>query len=159
MQAPQRLDAIPAAELNKRAVVGMIGIPLGRVAEVECVIVGRREHLKDESDYLLKVVAVDGARLTQPPSLHFEVPTWARVELASDPIALHRLRKGKEASSLSDEQMRELEAGYVGRTVRLAAYETGGFTGLPRNWPKGAPSVQGRGFSFTTSLVLLAERQ
>ena len=53
---------------------------------------------------------------------------------------------------------RGLEAGYVGREVRLAAYETGRFDGIPANLPSDVGSWQDRAFAFRTSLVVLAER-
>ena len=78
--------------------------------------------------------------------------------MASDGFGLYTLKTGKTASRLTGEQIDELEKGYVGSAVRLLAYETGAFSGIPSNLPRDFVVWQDRRFSFSTQLVILQDR-
>jgi hypothetical protein len=152
---------IDSEELNRRNVVGGLGLPLGTVAEIEAeVIAGSSLRSKEfVSDYLLKVTQVNGTKLERPPILRFSVSGRASVKLANHTFSLYEMKHGKKASVLNSEQIAELERGYVGRKVRLVVYESGGFHGIPRNLPKGVRGGAGTAFQFSTSLAVLAERE
>jgi hypothetical protein len=69
------------------------------------------------------------------------------------------MKMGKEAGELDSGQIAELQKGYVGREVRLAVYETGGYSGIPGNLPRDVGVWQDHRFGFSTWLVVLAERR
>lgn len=153
--------AITAGELSDRPVIGRLGVPLGTVTEIQAEIFAGRELRQKRymSDYLLKVTHVAGKELARTRLLKFSVPRIADVNLAANPFDLYELRNGKRATGLDDAQIVRLEEGYVGKTVRLVVYETGGFSGIPRNMPEGVTSWADVSFSFSTSLVVLVERR
>lgn len=140
--------------------VGKLGVPLGTVVEILAVIVaGRETRLKQyQGDYLLRVSDVDGQPLPQFQLMEFSVPGFVSVKLANDDFDLYELKTGTKASKLNSAQIEELQKGYVGKQVRLAVYETGGYSGMPENLPSDVPTWQDHGFGFSTSLVVLAER-
>lgn len=101
---------------------------------------------------------VAGRPIGKPFNIEFTVPALANVKLARDPFQLYELKTGNKIGRLDSNQIAELEKGYVGNEMRLAAYETGGYSGIPRDLPQDVPSWQDHSFAFSTSLVLLAER-
>lgn len=154
-EAPITLD-----ELNRRNVVGNLGVPLGTAVEIEAQVVSGRSLRRKgyESLYLLKVLNVDGEDLNASPLMRFSSPGFAGVELANHAFALYELKHGAKAKSLDSAQIAELEKGYVGRTVRLVVYEVGSFHGIPDQLPKDVPVWADFGFHFSTSLTVLNER-
>ena len=154
-RVPPPATTAPAAEPP----VGRLGLPLGTVAEIRATVVaGRDLHDKGhQGQYLLRVTHVNGAALPGQRLMEFTVP-FGRARLAPDEFELYELQHGERAKSLDSDQVAALEAGYVGREVRLAAYETGRFDGIPANLPSDVGSWQDRAFAFRTSLMVLAER-
>ena len=152
---------ITLEELNRRNVIGDLGLPLGTSAEIEAeVISGSSLRIKEyESQYLLKVTHVDGKRLHEPPLMRFYTPLFASAKLPNGPFALYEMRNGSKAKSLTDSQEAELEKGYVGKTFRLVAYEQGGFDGIPEKLPEDVPVWAGSVFHFSTFLTVLSERE
>ncbi len=151
---------ITLEEINRRNVVGRLGVPLGTAVEIEAEVVsGSSLHLKGyDSHYLLKVTHVNGKEVGTPSLFGFSVPAFAAVKLANHTFALYEMKYGTKAMSLDSSQVAELEQGYVGRSVQLLAYEVGGFSGIPRELPKDAPVWADTGFHFSTSLTVLKER-
>ena len=147
-------------ELNNRQVVGTLGKPLGTVVEIEAkVIAGSELRLKQyDGAYLLSVTHVDGNKLDQPTVLRFSTG-FSDVKLANDHFSLYELKHGKKTGRLNSAQISELEKGYVGRSVRLAVYEVGGFRGRPLKLPDDAPLWADVGFYFDTRLEILADRE
>jgi hypothetical protein len=144
-------------DLMQRPVLGLLGVPLGTVAEIEAEIV-RGGNAKADPDFMLRVTAVDNVPLPDAMNMRFSVPAFVRVPIASNYFELHKLKTGERAASLDTAQMEQLAEGYVGKRVRLACYESGGFSGMPKNKPPDVPSWQDRGFGFSTSLIVLADR-
>lgn len=157
-EAPTR--PIKIGELNRRPVVGKLGLPLGTATEIEAQIISGRELRRKayRSSYLLKVTHVGGKELDNRPLLTFSVPAFVSVRLANHTFGLHELKTGKKAGTLNSTQIEKLEKGYVGKTVRLLVYEVGRFHGIPSNLPNDFPVWQDSGFHFSTSLTVLAER-
>lgn len=108
--------------------------------------------------YLLKVTHVGAKKLAEPPVLEFSVPGHTGVKLANDIFELYELKTGKQTGGLTDEQIEVLEKEYVGKKVRLVTYEVGEYSGIPRELPEGIGVWAGRGFHFSTSLIVLADR-
>lgn len=149
---------ITLEELNRRNVVGNLGLPLGTAVEIEAEVVSGRGLGKEyDSLYLLKVTHVDGKELTTPPLIQFSAPGFARVKLANHTFALYELKHGTKTGSLDSAQIEELEKGYVGKKVRLVVYEVGRFDGIPDQLPKDMLVWADVGFHFSTSLIVLKE--
>ena len=71
---PARSEA--ARALTKQPVVGVLGLPLGTVAEIQAnIVAGRETGLKQyQATYLLRVAEVDGGALTPPALMEFRIP-------------------------------------------------------------------------------------
>lgn len=151
---------ITLKELNRRNVVGSLGLPLGTAVEIEAEVVSGRSMRRKGYDslYLLKVLSVDGKELSTSPLMQFSSPGFAGVELANHTFALYELKHGTKAKSLNSTQIAELEKGYVGKEVRLVVYEVGSFHGIPDQLPEDVPAWADFGFHFSTSLTVLNER-
>ncbi len=143
-----------------RAAIGKLGVPFGDAVEIRATIVAGSETRRKQyqSSYLLRVSEVDGRPLSQPQLMEFCVPGFVSAKLANDDFDLYTLKTGKKTGSLDSAQIEELQKGYVGKTVRLAVYETGGYSGIPANLPSDVPVWQDHGFGFSSSLIVLAER-
>lgn len=150
---------ITLEELNRRQVVGHLGLPLGTAVEIDAEIVsgsrlGRKGY---ESLYLLRVTRVNGQELKASRVMRFSSPEFASVDLASDMFALYEMRRGTKAKTLDSSQIAELEEGYVGRKLRLNVYETGSFGGIPHQLPKDMPTWTDEEFRFATELIILKQ--
>ena len=141
-------------------VIGALGIPLGTVAEIRASVVagsetGTKQH---DGSYLLRVTEVDGRPIAAAPVLEFSIRPFVQVKLANNDFGLYELKTGTKAGELDSVEIRKLQKGCVGKQVRLVVYETGGYSGIPSNLPKDVMAWSDRGFGFSTSLVVLAER-
>jgi len=155
-QAPK---SISVESLDTIPVIGMIGVPLGKVATVRATVVdGESLGMKaSQGHYLLKITEVDGTKLNSEPIIRFSLAPGSEVQLASNNFELYELKTGKKAESLTDEQMVAFKKDYVGRSLLLQVYELGGFSGIPKNMPKEVMIWQDRGFGFRTYLRVLRE--
>lgn len=158
-------DALTVGDLASRPVIGRLGRPLGTVVEVEAEVVRGRDlrNKGDYGSYLLRVTSVDGADLPAPELLHFGLAPGSSARLAWEEFGLWRMKKGSDAGTLYPKDIDEIEQGYVGRHVRLLAYESGGYSGIPALNPRGegagVPIWQDHGFGFSTSLIVLREAE
>jgi hypothetical protein len=158
--ATPKLAHLRVSDLNERPVIGELGIPLGTCCIIQAkVIAGRDLRLKlYDGVYLLSVTHVGDKQLATPVTLQFNPGT--SVKLARDGFELHVLKTGKKAEILTGAKIRELEKDYVGTTMSLNVYETGGFFGIPRKMPEGREIWwAGPEFGFSTSLVVISERK
>lgn len=150
-------------DLNERRVLGELGIPLGQAAMLEAVIVSGNElgGKAEAGRYFLRVDALDGKAIASAPVLAFTIPGFADVQLANDAFSLHAIKMGQTASHLDSIQVKSLEEEYVGRRVKILAYETGGFSGIPFKWPDAdvgvLPIWQDSEFQFASRLVVLKQ--
>ena len=147
-------------ELNRRPVIGRLGVPLGKPVVIQAKIIdgsGIDRKSYDET-YLLEVSHVDGVQLDNPVLMEFYTPGYVRVKLPHNAFGLYEQVYGKAASKLDSAQTADLEKEYVGRTVLVVAYETGSFHGLPSDLPNDVPIPQSTSFHFSTSLVVVADR-
>ncbi len=160
-QEAAKKQPIHVDELNERPVIGKLGVPLGTVTEIKAQIVAGDElRMKAyQGIYLLKVTHVAGVKLNKPPLLRFSVSPFVDVSVASDHFDLYEMKNGKKAGSLESEQIKELEKGYVGKTVRLVVCEYGSFHGQPDKLPKDYPTLPDVGFHFSTSLDVVGEKK
>lgn len=111
-----------------------------------------------QSCYLLRVTEVNGRPLALSPLMEFSVPSFVSVKLATDNFDLYEMKLGAKTGQLDSAQIEQLQKGYVGKQVRLAVYETGGYSGIPDNLPDDLPTWHDHSFSFKTWIVVLVER-
>jgi hypothetical protein len=158
---PAKQAPLRASELNERPVIGELGIPLGTCGNIQAkVIAGRDLRLKQyDGAYLVSVTHVGDTRMATPVNLRFVTAPGSSVNLARDGFELHELKTGKETGTLTDTKIRELEDGYVGKTMKLTVYEVGEFTGIPRKMPEGKVWWADARFHFSTSLVVISEQR
>jgi hypothetical protein len=153
-------QAITLSDLRERPIVGDLGKPLGVCCELEATIY-RGSDLNDkgnEGRYMLRVISVDGSVLAKPILLNFTVPGFVQSNLVTDDMALYEKVNGKPTGPVDSVQIAALEKDYVGKPVRVCAYEKGGFSGMPHTLPKDAPVWQDHNFNFETWLVVLIDR-
>ncbi|MBA4030556.1 MAG: hypothetical protein C0478_06650 [Planctomyces sp.] len=152
---------ITLEELHRRQLLGQLGLPLGTVATIDAVVTSGDETRAKayQGLYLLTVTHVNGKPLEKPPLMRFAVDSLSStVNLPHDkPPLLFGAKQDGENPAASQ---KEIEKEYVGKTHHLVVYEEGGYAGIPDNLPKGVPlaGAAGFGFGFSTSLVVLAER-
>ncbi|QDU58848.1 hypothetical protein Pan181_50880 [Aeoliella mucimassa] len=159
-QAAPAEKPITLEELNRRQVIGKLGMPLGTCVEIQAQVVANPTPNKGayDHDYLLNVTHANGKLLPQSQLIEFRSLRHADSRLVNDSFRLYEMKTGQKARSLNSEQIAELEKGYVGKVVHLAAYETGSFSGIPRNLPSEVPIWQGRGYHFRSSLIVIVDR-
>jgi len=157
--------------LNHVNVVGRIGVHLGKAVVIDVVLAANDQSGTKESSgrYFLKVAAVDGVLLQGNVFMPFAVRgskvddddpfTSASFSIPSDAFELYRLKNGRKAKELSSNEISELEKGFIGKEYKLLAYETGGYSGLPKDLPTHYPIWQDHGFAFTTYLMILGEHK
>ena len=112
--------------------------------------------------FLLQVTRVEGKKLEPAVRLPFTTffptfnsdqailaPNWAGVEKL--------LNQRGEASEkpMTKEDRSKFKKNYAGTEVELIVHETGYFSGIPRNLPEEVGSWQGRGFQFSTNIVVM----
>lgn len=148
---------ITSQQIQMADVTGDLGVPLGTCVKVQATIVRSDKSKGSDGRYYLKVTHVENRELRSPIQCVFDVHQFAtdKVKLASGNFELHKLVTGKDARSLSDEQVAQLETGYVGKSVTLIAYETGGFRGMPDRLPKDVRVWQDFGFGFSTQVIVM----
>jgi hypothetical protein len=152
---------ITLEELHRRQLLGQLGLPLGTVATIDAVVTSGDETRAKvyQGLYLLTVTHVNGKPLEKPPLMRFAVDSLSStVNLPHDrPPLLFGAKQDGENPAASQ---KEIEKEYVGKTHRLVVYEKGCYAGIPDNLPGDVPlaGAAGFGFGFSTSLVVLAER-
>jgi hypothetical protein len=158
---PEQSTEVPITleELNRRNVIGNLGLRLGTAVEIEAEVVsGSSLRMKGyDFKYLLKVTHVDNKALSTTPVMQFYLaPGVASVELANDTFALYKMKHGEKAESLASAKIAEIEKGYVGKKMRLIVYEVGSFHGIPNQLlSKDGPIWADTPFHFSTLLAVL----
>ncbi|MEY3395329.1 MAG: hypothetical protein RL346_1565 [Verrucomicrobiota bacterium] len=152
--------SIQISDLYQFPVIGELGVPLGEVAAVQATIVdGDTLRTKEDSGtYRLKITKVNGVELDSQPIMEFSLDHAPDVQLPDNHFSLYRLKNKQEANELSGDQIKELQAGYVGESVDLLVYETGGFSGMP-DLPDDTDLWQARGYGFRTHLEVLKKTE
>ncbi|RYD17616.1 MAG: hypothetical protein EOP88_25625 [Verrucomicrobiaceae bacterium] len=117
---------ISVEQLEKTGIVGRLGLPLGELTGMEGEIVAE-ESTGVKSDEGLLLLKV----------------TSVSGKLQPHPQLFRFTSPGEEKPS-------------VGTRLKFRGYETGGFTGLPKNWPEDVPRHAGVGFHFESRIVILA---
>lgn len=157
-QQNPKVEPLSISDLKSRPVIGDLGVPLGKVVEIEATIIGGNQfNTKGTHDrFLLQVNKVNGDELKANPIMDFG--SRFGVDLPSDIWSLAELKTGKKVGEVTRKEAEQLEKAYVGKKVKLVAYETGSFSGIPK-LPKGIESWQDHGFGFSNSLAILAKHK
>ena len=155
--------------LDHVSVVGRIGVHLGKAVVIDVVVAADDQSGSKaaEGHYFLKVKTVDGVPLKSDIYMRFEVrgsklnnedPFGGEsFSIPTNPFELYRLKYGREAKELSSKDISDLEKGFIGRHYKLLAYETGGYSGIPKDLPPHYPVWQDHGFAFSSHLMVLGE--
>lgn len=141
-EAPAAPQVISAGDLivGKAIILGRFGQPLGECVKLRAKIYEVDERKGSNGDYLLLVSHVNGKELPRPVGgVEFTVTGLAVGKIANDAFQLYEMRTGQKAKFLNTQIKEQLNVGYVGSTVEVIVYETGGFYGKANNLPKGIP--------------------
>lgn len=117
---------IPYSEIKKRGVLGRLGVPLGKVVEIEVVYVAPPPQKGMEFARFVQVKTVQGVAL----------PHDVLMEIRSSYYGA--------------------ELGKVGDTARLIVFESGAFRGTPSDALKHTPPVADSNFGFYLFLQCVA---
>lgn len=149
--------SIPVGVLNEIKVVGMTGLALGQVAELEATIISGDETGKkaDQGKYLFKLVSIAGKPLAEPLIMPFRGEAGLAGVFPRDAFELHKQTLAKEADTIPADLLMKLEKDYVGTKVRFLGYESGRFDGIPNGLPKDHPVRQGKEFGFKSELIVV----
>ena len=140
---------------SKASISTKLNIPFGTIAKLDVEIYdGDSLQMKAyEGTYLLKINSVNDKKQIDTLLMTFEDETG---ELANDNFKLYKLMYGKKANSISNKQIDKMKKTYVGKKLTLMSYETGQFTGMPKDYFKYGPSKAGRDFHFENYLVIVS---
>jgi hypothetical protein len=137
------------------SITATLKIPFGTIAKLDVEIydgdsLQRKEY---QGTYLMKINSINGEQQIDTLLMTFEDETG---ELASGDFELYKIIHGKEARSLSAQQIDKMKKTYVGKKLTLMAYETGRFTGIPKDYFKYRPVRADRNFHFMNYLIIVS---
>jgi len=140
---------------TKASIPTRLNIPFGTIAKLDVEIYdGDSLHRKgDEGTYLLKINSINGKQQIDTLLMIFEDETE---QLANEDFALYKLIYGKKANSLTGIRIDKMKKNYVGKKLTLMAYETGRFTGIPKDYFKYRPEIADKDFHFENYLVIVS---
>jgi hypothetical protein len=131
-------------------------VPFGTIAKMTIEIVDGNE-LNDkghQSSFLFRIKRIDSMAVAKPILMEFTDETG---HFPSEDFALYKYLYGKKTGTLSSAQIEKMKTKYVGKEFIIAAYETGGFTGIPDGYYKYQPIRQDYGFHFKHHLVVVGD--
>jgi hypothetical protein len=152
---------ISLTEISERGVIGNLGVPLGTSVAIQAEIIdGRSLRTKSTvSIYLLRVTHIEGKKLERPKNMRFDVfPLtfdFEKLTLASSHHGFNKLLDEINEKQLTPKKRAAQKDNYVGKIVKLAGYETGGYRGIPHKLPDGIPAWPDTGFHFSPQLIIL----
>jgi hypothetical protein len=150
-----RLEISSQSDTSTTSITTKLGIPFGTIAKLEVEVYdGDNLQIKSyEGTYVLKVNSLNDKKINDTILLTFIDETG---NLANDNFGLYKLTYGKTVKSLTSKQISKLKEKYVGKKLTLIAYETGHFTGMPKDYFKYRPVRAARGFHFEHYLVVIS---
>lgn len=157
-QHTRKVEPLSVNDLKSRPVIGDLGVPLGKVVEIQATIISGNQFntMATHDRFLLQVNKVNDDELKTKPIMDFGAHFG--VDLPGDVWSLAESKTGKKAAEVPRKEAEQFEKAYVGTTVKLVAYETGSFSGIPK-LPKEIDSWQDHSFCFSNSLAILAKRK
>jgi hypothetical protein len=106
-----------------------------------------------QGSFLFKIKSIDSTGLPEAIMMEFKDETG---KFPNGVFQLYKYVKGKEAGVISSEETTQLKKGYVGKQFMIVAYETGEFTGIPKEYFKYQPVRQDLSFHFKNYLIVVA---
>ena len=150
-----RLGFSSQGDTSNTSITTKLGIPFGTISKLEVEVYdGDSLQMKAyEGTYLLKINSVNDIKINDTLLLAFTDETET---LANDDFSLHKLTYGKKAKSLTNTQIKKMKKNYVGKKLTVMAYETGHFSGMPKDYFKYRPSRADRDFHFEHYLAIVS---
>lgn len=141
----------PAQVIKER-----LPVPFGTITKMTIEIADGDElnEKGQQSSFLFKVKRIDSITLAKPIIMEFRDETS---HFPSETFALYKYLYGKKTGTLSSDQIEKMKKRYVGKEFVIAAYETGGFIGIPGDYYKYQPIRQDYGFHFRHYLVVVGD--
>jgi hypothetical protein len=168
-EAKKRSDAaavrIPVTEFtqNQKVIVGLLGVPLGTVVEIETTLVAGSaipDALPNLArTFLLSVEKVNGVALSQPKIIDFIVYSEAKLPASYEDLPSSKTHASKLTMSELEAALAAEARQYVGSRHRLAVYEAGRFDGVPEKIPEDCMPWSGSNFGYHPYLVVLNIRE
>lgn len=149
----------PVADIQKETATTIspkLLIPLGTIAKLDVEIYdGDLLHMKGfEGTFLLKVVTINDQKVNDTLLLTFVDETG---KIANNNFNLYEILYKKKAKSLTSDQVEKLKKNYIGNKLQLMAYETGHFTGIPKDYYNYQPVRAATNFHFEHYLVVVSK--
>jgi len=130
--------------------------PLGTLLKMEVEVYDGdlTERKEYEGIYLFKINTVDNKQTTDTVLMEFRDETG---KFPANSFELYKYLYGKDAGSISSEQINKMKREYVGKVFSIVAYESGEFTGMPKGYSEYQGEKAGMGFHFQNYLVVVAD--
>lgn len=133
-----------------------LNYPFGTILKMDVEIFdGDELHLKGrEGKYLFKIIRVEDSILNDPLLIPFEDETGL---FPTDDFELYEHLNDKTTGSISSDEAAKMKLHYAGKRFRIAAYESGKFTGLPDGYNEYLDERTGKNFHFENYLIVISK--
>ena len=140
---------------SKSAITTKLNIPFGTISKlsVEVYDGDKLQRKEYQGVFLFRVNSINDKPQNDTLLMTFVDETG---EFANDNFELYKLTYGKSANSISSKQIDKMKEKYVGKKFILMAYETGQFTGMPKDYFKYRPIRADRSFHFQNYLIIVS---
>lgn len=130
--------------------------PFGTILKIDVEIVdGDELHLKGRGGkYLFKIVRIEDSILNDPLLIPFEDETGL---FPTNDFELYEHLNGKTTGSISSDEAAKMKQHYAGKRFRIAAYESGKFTGLPDGYNEYLDERTDKNFHFENYLIVIGK--
>lgn len=130
--------------------------PLGTLLKMEIEIFdGNLTQRKEyQGAYLFKIKTVDNQQLADTLLMTFKDETG---KFPTNDFELYKYLYGRNIGSISSGQVDKMKKKYVGKVFHIVAYETGGFTGVPKGYFEYQPIRTDQEFHFQNYLVVVGD--
>ena len=145
-----------SAAVQQQLAKGRLNYPFGTILKLDVEIVdGDDLQLKESSGkYLLNVLRIEDSVINDTLIIPFEDETGL---FPKDDFELYEHLNDKTTGSLSPDEITKMEQHYAGKRFRIAAYESGKFTGLPDGYNEYLDERAGKSFHFQNYLIVIGK--
>ena len=132
-----------------------LNVPFGTISKLDVEIYdGDKLQMKEyQGVFLFRINSINDRPQNDTLLMTFVDETG---QFANDDFELYKLTYGKSATSISSKQIDKMKEKYVGKKFILMAYETGQFTGIPKDYFKYRPIRADRNFHFQNYLIVVS---
>ena len=140
---------------SKSTITTKLNVPFGTISKLNVEIydgdkLQRKEY---QGVFLFKINSINDKPQNDTLLMTFLDETG---QFANDDFELYKLTYGKSANSVSSKQVDKMKEKYVGKKFTLMAYETGQFSGMPKDYFKYRPIKADRSFHFQNYLIVVS---